>query len=79
VDVRGSLFTPAVYIAEDGEAGPMRIVCYDMMLAGVLRSGDVVEVQGKLEVAEAKGGERWLQILVGSYEGVGKEYVRIVG
>jgi hypothetical protein len=45
----------------------------------VLRSGDVVEVQGKLEVAETRGGEKWLQILVGSYEGVGKEYVRIVG
>ncbi len=78
LDASGSLFTPAVYLTERGGLGVDRIVCYDMMLAGVLRQGDVVEVRGKLEVAETSNGERWRQILIGSYEGAGKEYVRIL-
>ncbi|MCS7145750.1 MAG: hypothetical protein RMJ28_05990 [Nitrososphaerota archaeon] len=78
VDVSESLFTPAVYYVEDGVYGVDRIACYDMMLAGVLREGDSVEVYGKLEAALRDGEEVWRQILVGSYEGAGREYIRIL-
>jgi predicted nucleotidyltransferase len=78
VDVRESLFTPAVYFVEDEGGSIDRIVCYDMMLAGVLREGDLVEAYGKLEVARRNGEEAWRQILIGSYEGAGREYIRIL-
>lgn len=77
-DVRESLATPAVYLAEDEDGIVDRIVCYDMMLAGVLRKGDTVEVHGKLESAVNGDREVWRQILVGSYEGVGKEYIKVI-
>ncbi len=78
VDVRESLFTPAVYFVEDEGGSIDRIVCYDMMLAGVLREGDSVEAYGKLELARRNGEEAWRQILIGSYEGAGREYIRIL-
>jgi len=78
IDVRESLFTPAVYFVEDESGSIDRIVCYDMMLAGVLREGDLVEVYGKLEAAWSNGEEAWRQILIGSYEGAGKEYIKIL-
>ncbi|GBC72148.1 hypothetical protein HRbin02_01944 [Candidatus Calditenuaceae archaeon HR02] len=78
VDVRESLFTPAVYFVEDDGGSIDRIVCYDMMLAGVLREGDSIEAYGKLEVARRNGKEAWRQILIGSYEGAGREYIRIL-
>ncbi|MEM4298344.1 MAG: hypothetical protein QW815_08260 [Nitrososphaerota archaeon] len=78
VDARESLFTPAVYFVEDGDGSIDRIVCYDMMLAGVLRESDSVEAYGKLEVARRNGEEVWRQILIGSYEGAGREYIRIL-
>ncbi|MEM0444998.1 MAG: hypothetical protein QXO86_07400 [Nitrososphaerota archaeon] len=79
VDVKESLATPAVYYVEDVNSDVERVVCYDMMLAGVLREGDLVEVHGKLESAMHDSRESWRQILIGSYEGVGKEYIKVVG
>jgi len=78
VDASESLFTPAVYYVEDAGAGFDRIVCYDMMFAGVLREGDLVEVYGKMEAALRGCREEWRQVLVGSYEGVGREYIKIL-
>lgn len=78
IDARESLLTPAVYHVEDMSETVDRIVCYDMMLAGLLREGDYVEVYGKLESAHRDGEEAWRQILVGSYEGAGREYIKIL-
>lgn len=71
-------FTPAIYLLEENEHGVDRLVTYDMMLACIFRPGDVVEVSGKLEDAYRDGKLAWRQLLVGSFRGAGREYVRLV-
>ena len=72
-------FTPAIYMLEDNEHGVERLVTYDMMLACKFRPGDVVEASGKLEDAYRNGKLAWRQLLVGSFSGSGREYVKLLG
>lgn len=75
-----SLCTPCVYrVEEDNDYGVDRIWCYDKMLAGIFREGDLVEVRGMLEEVYSGGREAWRQVLVGSYSGAGSEYIRLLG
>lgn len=74
-----STCTPSIYeVSKDNELGVERITSYDMMLAGLFRPGDVVEVSGKLEAIVRDGRERGRQVLIGSYEGRGREYIRLL-
>ncbi|MCS7142372.1 MAG: hypothetical protein NZ920_01060 [Aigarchaeota archaeon] len=78
-DCTQSLCTPSIYgVDDDNEYGIEAIWCYDKMLAGLLREGDVAEVRGELEIAMSNGVERWRHVLVGSYRGAGAEYIRLL-
>ncbi len=81
LEIKSSLesgFTPAIYFVEKNDYGVDRIVTYDMMLACLFRPGDTVEVSGKLEHARRGDRVEWRQILVGSFKGVGKEYIKLI-
>ncbi|TFG13500.1 hypothetical protein EU537_06440 [Candidatus Thorarchaeota archaeon] len=84
------IFHPALYL---GESEPVtmadngqitRIMVYDGAFGGVIRKGDSVEVSGTLqEVQAVKEGKitgnqkRFYQLMVGTVDGAGKEFIRL--
>jgi predicted nucleotidyltransferase len=76
-DATESLFTPLIYGVEESVFGIERLVSYHMVLAGLLEPGDRLEVRAKLEEVRGPRGE-FLQLLLGSYEGVGSEQVKLL-
>ncbi len=76
-DATESLFTPSVYKVEEKVFGIERMVSYHMALAGLLEPGDRLVVRAKLEEVRGPGGESF-QLLLGSYEGVGSEQIKLL-
>jgi len=76
-DATESLFTPSIYEVEERVFGIERMVSYHMVLAGLLEPGDRLLVRAKLEEVRGPGGE-FLQLLLGSYEGVGSEQIKLL-
>ncbi|NHI83595.1 MAG: hypothetical protein EAX81_04775 [Candidatus Thorarchaeota archaeon] len=80
------LFSPSIYIAES-ESIPLtkdivvdRIMIYEGTFRGLLRTGDIVEVCGVLQLVEPsiRGDKPFYQMLVGTKDYERKEYVKIV-
>jgi len=80
------LFLPAVYGVQDAEIieGPkvkdMReVVSYEGLYDNLARPGETILVKGKLErVTEATTGQKHHRVLVGSPEGRGTEYIKLL-
>ncbi|MEM0376035.1 MAG: hypothetical protein QXP43_07035 [Nitrososphaerota archaeon] len=77
-DSSESLFTPSIYLVEEKAFGIERIMSYHMVLAGLFEPGDRLRVRAKLEEVKGPRGEV-LQIVLGSYEAVGAEQIKLLG
>jgi predicted nucleotidyltransferase len=86
VDDSESLFHPASYSIEDVEfiecrGSPPhnleRILVYEGAVAGYAFENEEIEVRGLLQRVRIKGREDYLQILIGSRECRGREYIRL--
>ncbi|MCS7133825.1 MAG: hypothetical protein NZ921_03390 [Candidatus Caldarchaeum sp.] len=80
IDASESIFTPAIYTAEDIKDNVVeKLVCYDTTFAGLLSEGDTVEALGKLEKVEDHEENRiYHSLLVGSVKTAGIEYVKLL-
>ena len=83
-DSRDSIFLPAVYhVAEvegEDEADIEEVVSYEGLYDSLAEKGDTIEVRGKLEhITNNRTGRECHRVLVGSPEGRGEEYVKLVG
>lgn len=76
-DSSESLFTPSVYLVEEKVFGIERIVSYHTVLGGLFEPGDRLQVRAKLEEVRGPRGETY-QLLLGSYEAVGSEQLRLL-
>ncbi len=80
------LFLPAVYGVRDAEImeGPKvedirEVVSYEGLYDNLAWPGESILVKGKLErVTEAKTGQEYYRVLVGSPEGRGTEYIKLL-
>jgi predicted nucleotidyltransferase len=87
-DVRYGIFMPAVYegISEPVDAirgaRVSRMMVYDGVFRGLLRTGDRVETVGTLQRVrsgpEADDGNEFYQIMVGTKNGYGREFIHVV-
>ncbi|MEM0451087.1 MAG: hypothetical protein QXO17_05925 [Nitrososphaerota archaeon] len=77
-DSSESLFTPSIYRVEEKVLGIERIMSYHMVLAGLFEPGDRLRVRAKLEEVKGPRGEA-LQLVLGSYEAVGSEQIKLLG
>jgi predicted nucleotidyltransferase len=83
-DCKYGIFHPAIYkghskpVDEDIEI--TRLMMYDGSFRGMLREGDLVHIRGTLQKAKfnSKSSEDIYQIMVGTKQGIGNEFVRIV-
>ena len=80
-DSSDSIYLPAVYrvMNGEGEAGVEveEVVSYDGLFDSVAENGETIDVRGKLEhVVDHRTGKTYHRILVGSTEGMGKEYIK---
>lgn len=85
-DNTDSLFLPAIYKVEDvtfldgkklGEV--TEVVSYEGLYDSLAENGERIHVKGKLEkITSAKTNECHYRVLVGSAEGKGKEYIKLV-
>ena len=81
-----SLFLPAVYHVEDvtildGEPSVSisKIVSYEGLYSSLAKHGEKIRVKGKLEqVTQKQTNEQHYRVVVGSPEGKGTEYIKIV-
>jgi predicted nucleotidyltransferase len=87
VDSRDSIFMPAVYVVRDVEildgcrvnAEIRRVVSYESLYIDVAQPGDEIIARGKFEhVTDTKTGDEYAQVVVGSYEAQGKDFIRPV-
>ena len=80
-DSSDSIYLPAVYrvMNAEGEAGVEveEVVSYDGLFDNVAENGEAIDVRGKLEhVVDHRTGKTYHRILVGSTEGMGREYIK---
>jgi len=83
---KDSMFLPGVYRVEDVKVikGPQvtdirEVVSYEGLYCDIAEIGETILVKGKLEeVRDKKTRERYHRVLVGSPEGKGKEYIKLV-
>lgn len=81
-----SLFLPATYQIEEEKFLDSRpsvnvaeVVTYEGLYAGAAENGEKIRVKGKLERIKEKGNSRErYRVLVGSPEGKGTEYIKLV-
>ncbi len=81
-----SLFLPAVYQVEDvkfldgAQLGNVtEIVSYESLYDSLAENGETIQVKGKVERVTEKGTSRQhYRVLVGSAEGKGREYIKLV-
>jgi len=81
-----SLFLPAVYEVEDItflDSNPsidiIEIVSYEGLYSSLAENGEKIRVKGKLEkVTQKQTNQRYYRVVVGSPEGKGNEYIKIV-
>jgi len=85
------LFQPAIYIGKSEPVGMAenesiaRIMVYDGAFGGVIRKGDSVEVSGTLQKVQAMkqtkitmNQRKFYQLMVGTVEGAGREFIRLI-
>jgi predicted nucleotidyltransferase len=81
-----SLFLPAVYQINDvnvleGTKQDLitEVVSYETLYSSLAEKGETIQVKGKLEkVTEKQNSKQHYRVLVGSAEGKGKEYIKLV-
>jgi predicted nucleotidyltransferase len=81
-----SMFLPAVYQAREAKIikGPQatdieEIVSYEGLYGDIAEVGEIILVKGKLEqVTDKKNKRKYHRILVGSPEGKGTEYIKVL-
>jgi len=81
-----SIFLPAVYHVEDVKfldgsksVNITKIVSYESLYDSLAENGEIIQVKGKLERVTEKGIRReHYRVLVGSPEGKGKEYIKLM-
>jgi predicted nucleotidyltransferase len=81
-----SLFLPATYKVEDEtfldgkQLGDVtEVVSYEGLYDSLAENGERIQVQGKMEkVTTTKTNKQYYRVLVGSAEGKGKEYIKLV-
>jgi len=81
-----SLFLPATYQIEDVKfldgaqsMNVTEVVSYESLYDGLAENGEIIEAKGKLERVKEKGtSHEHYRVLVGSPEGKGKEYIKLV-
>jgi len=87
VDSRDSLFMPAVYVVNNVEiidgcrvdSEVRQVVSYESLYIDVAQPGDEIIARGKFEhVTDTKTGDEYAQVVVGSYEAQGKDFIRPV-
>jgi predicted nucleotidyltransferase len=82
----GCLLLPSVYKIKDVEVvdGPRlgrvtEVVSYESLYDSLAENGEIIQARGKLERVTEKGTSReHYRVLVGSPEGEGKEYIKLV-
>ena len=80
------LFLPSVYKIEEVKVleGPRlgkvtEVVSYESLYDSIAENGEIIQVSGKLEQVSEKGTSRkHYRVLVGSPEGEGKEYIKLL-
>lgn len=84
LDSGDSGLTPSVYrvsgFAETaGKKYPVEwLTCYDLSFTALFRPGDTLEALGKIEEAEdRRSGRRFYNLLIGSMEAAGREYLKL--
>ncbi len=83
-DSKYSLFHPSLYVIEpvmhDSCEGGMidRLMVYDGAFGGLFHEGDEIEVSGTLQRVEHNGEVTGYQLMIGTKEGFGKEFIRPV-
>ena len=83
-DCSESIFLPSVYkVTEVDREGTTRqveeVVSYEGFYGSLAEEGEVIAVKGKLEhVFNVHTGRRYDRVLVGSLEGRGKEYIKLI-
>lgn len=82
-DSRDSIFLPAVYRVEEvevvggEEVDVEEVVSYEGLYDSLAEKGEAIEARGKLEhVVDRRTGEEYDRVLVGSPEGMGREYIK---
>jgi predicted nucleotidyltransferase len=76
------IFHPAILTTEPtqiGERTVTRIMTYDGAFGGLIKSGDRIEVSGTLQsVIQPNTSVKFHQLMVGTKNGSGKEYIKLV-
>ena len=86
VEDREAIFTPSKYVVEEAtilegakEVDVREITSYEGIYMDIAHEGEEIEARGKIELVEDKlMGETYHRILVGSLEGAGSDYTRIL-
>ncbi len=84
-DDRYGIFMPAIYTTSSrplditGGNRITRLMIYDGSFRDTLRTGDVVQVQGTLQRVVHSTGSVSFQMMVGTMQGCGHEYIRLTG
>jgi len=88
VDSRDSLFMPAVYVVNNVEiidgcrvdSEVRQVVSYESLYIDVAQPGDDIVARGKFEhVIDTRVGDEYVQVVVGTYEAKGKDFIRPIG
>ena len=82
----GSIFLPAVYKIENVKVldGPQygnvtEVVSYETLYDSLAENGETIQVKGKLEkITKKESSQQRYRVLVGSAEGKGKEYIKLL-
>lgn len=85
-DNTDSLFLPAVYKVKDVQVldgsqlrNIFEVVSYEGLYDSLAENGETIQVRGKLErVTEKRTSQEYYRVLVGSPEGKGIEYIKLV-
>ncbi|MFB0569488.1 MAG: hypothetical protein ACETV0_07750 [Nitrososphaeria archaeon] len=84
VDTGEGCYNPALYrlkeaVTDDMGLSVSELASYDGTFASVFQEGDVLDLYGKLEVGTSAHGEPdRIRLLLGTFEGAGKEFARLL-
>ncbi|MDH5362849.1 MAG: hypothetical protein OEW84_06020 [Aigarchaeota archaeon] len=84
VEAGEGCYNPALYrlkdaVTDDTSLPVSELASYDGTFASVFQEGDVLELYGKLEVGTSAHGEPdRIRLLLGTFEGAGKEFARLL-
>lgn len=83
-DSRDSIFLPSVYkvteVDHDGKTSQIEeVVSYESLYGSLAEEEEVIAVKGKLEhVLDTHTGRKFDRVVVGSLEGRGEEYIKLI-